>query len=243
MAIATSPIPLDPVSDAEIARVYEERRTSELRRLAYQLNSILTNAGITQRVGKFIYPNLLISNIENRDADYLYFAIHNRFSNLKHYSYEGIRNFRIPVFCMYGSPYDEFFTSYYINYTIPTNQPNVFLYPEDWIPYVMMKHPDKISYLYLNMYHIEKDTFIEKLKNLLRGDARDEKIRIMIANLQVSPLTDAALTHVVTSLLKMIQNRTFDVLDSIYLLLMPQIYKETSDYSLLTGFKDLVSSP
>lgn len=242
--------PLNPVSDEEIARVYEERRLIGLRALARYLNDEMKEKGIQDGpniVGDYRVLNMLITDIDSRDADYLYFSINNR------KMFEEYEDFPIPEQFQYGPPYDEVFRIY-ASYLIRDG--DNFMLPENWIPYVMMKHADKLSYLYLSLYKYDRNTLAKRLKGLLRGIPRDQAINKMIDLLQEKPRApyvpfsekELIKEKIVDNIISMIRNGLFDVIDTIYLILGiddgGEIYTEDDPASLafiFRGFRKLVS--
>ena len=136
-----------------------EKKLLTLRQLAKNLNSVLSTE--TDK----------LQNIDEKDADYLYFAIRTRLSRNE----EKIK-FHLPEEVMYGQPYDDLFKVFVLNSG------------DKWLPYQMMLHPEHLSYTYSTLLDkSHRGTFEDKFdiwsglfEFFKNKSSRDDKVQSWI---------------------------------------------------------------
>lgn len=220
---------MDPVSDQSIDEVYQQRRLKKLRELAIDFNEQFNSCGKISytAIGGPEVPlntikNALITDIDNHNEHYLYFALRQRVLTFE------FLNFKIPEEVMYGPPYDDAFKYYLLNYLIMKTD-RLWEFSSNWLPYVMLMNSSKLYQLYLNMFNQTKpELLITSLKSLLRGIPRDKILEQAIellplvhhnGTLSAARFNMSNIRKVYHLLLPLLENGDFSVLDIVYLIL------------------------
>jgi hypothetical protein len=206
-------------TEEEITKEYELRRITALRRLAHEANDILRrNFPVPPTIDGKPVTNLIITNVEDRNADYLWFALKTR---QRWFTEE----MQIPEYVGFGAPYDSIFDLYtnYYNFKQDETVNEDALIPEYPLPLLMLKHPDKLWFVYANLFIDFYQIPIERcIRSLLRGTARDKILMQWLEKIEAIKLKKKRtwdFTPIYKEMIAMMENGEFDVLDSIYIIL------------------------
>lgn len=195
---------LPPTS--ELIQEYERHRLPLLRELAYKSNNIiydkLTEGPITSPAG--IITNPLIEDIDNKDADYLFFALWDRVISQ-------IVDIKIPPQAGYGIIYDEEFKGF--TPRIQKTDDN-YKFSNDWLPYLMLKNPDKLWIAYHIVFELGRKETEDLLLELKDGHQQERQFTKWINEIE----EQEDLTKISKGIVDMMLDEKIDVLDSIYIL-------------------------
>jgi hypothetical protein len=209
-------------AESDISLVYKERRLDKLRQLAIEANILIDAKLVNNRLSykKSYIINPKIENIEDRDDDYLYFAICNRVQS-------GIINLVMPQDVGYGFYYDKVFKLYAIKLKLVGAS---YKFTEKWLPYLMLKSADALWMAYGVIYDYTKANLLQSLNDLNNGTSRDNIVKTL-SNMKKRVLCK--------NVINMMIDGEFDVLDTIYILCYTKTVKgiKTGDeYDTIMNF-------
>lgn len=217
----------------------DNTRLTQLRKLAHQLNEVLKDQTMIEpkTKQKFTVNNKYITDIDERDEHYLYFAILTRKQYIS-------SNLFIDLALMYQYPYDELFHKYlsYYNFFLINNSD----LEDEWVPYFMLINPDKLFFFYGHFFIKSTDyNVLEWMMTLTILGSDNSKIRQWIHTLKsrgdelgetnkdlpkhLVYYDPEMVQHLAKDLIQMMQSGELSKLETIYLLLRVEGFEDDTD--------------